>query len=726
MLKNNHFLYGILLGSIVGISLFCVESFFIILSGSRIPLSYLSLTFVIDTLSGSVLGFAAGILTLIVMPWIRAEKEQRRFDLLVSHLLFLLAFSLGFFFLHGRILAGSKFYEFKGLFSTLCLAVLCLLLSFCFYHLIPKIRDRFFKLYPSCLSEILFLESLALGYLWLNEHKLVGSQRTTLLIMDGLLILSLGIGYLLLSFLFSRFSSRRNSVLERSSLTFSLIVLMVGLAGLSLFWSSSYFPLDSYSSPELQVNEGKEENEDRFNIVLISVDTLRASNLSCYGYSLDTSPHIDRFAEDALIFTNTVSSSSWTLPAHASLFTGLIPYHHGAHYAEQGAPKEEGEPLHELDMAGVRSLPSKHITLAEALNRGGYNNAAFVSNFAALAKSLGVAQGFDLYIDRERTWVTFWPFYHRILRTLLKDFGFLQDFVNRTIKPFRSAEEISSEAIRWLRESRKEPFFLFLNYMEPHTPYLPYPPYHQRFMKERVISMRDPFWDVMSDHRPLKERERDYLMAQYDGEIAYADLHIGRLLDHLKSIDLYDESMIILLSDHGELFGEHDLLRHTSLYEEVLKIPLIVKYPFSEKRGKEKERVGIVDVMPEILSRLKLTLPDFLDGAPFEGRNVNPMAELYVNPYYYKEFGERFGDIQRAKYQGPFKLIASSSQRHELYHLEEDPREMKNLAGTFPDLQDQILRQIKEGLTGEKPWEDQPEVLDEETREKLKSLGYLD
>ncbi len=726
MLKKSIIFRGILLGLTLGVSLFSVESFFIILSGSRVPLSYLFLAFVIDTLGGFALGCVAGILTLIAVTLIRAEEERRCFDLFISLLLLLLAFSLGFFFLHGRILAGSKFYEFKGLLSTLCLAVLCLVLSFCFYYLIPKIRNRFFAQYPSLLSEILLLESLALGYLWLNEHKLAGSQRSTLLLMNGLLVLSLGIWYLLLSFLFSRFASRRNNALERSTSTFSWIVLLVGLAALSFFWSFSYFPLGSSEDLEFPLNEMEEQSVDRFNVILISVDTLRASNLSCYGYSLDTSPYIDRFAQDALIFTNAVSSSSWTLPAHASLFTGLIPYHHGAHYKEHRTPKEDGEPLHELDMVGVQPLSSKHITLAESLKEAGYNNVAFVSNFAALAKSLGVAQGFDHYIDRERTWVTFWPFYHRILRTLLKDFGFLQDFINRTIKPFRSAEEITNEAIHWLKEGRKEPFFLFLNYMEPHTPYLPHPPYHKRFMKERVVSMRDPFWDVMSNHRPLKEKERNYLLAQYDGEIAYADLNIGRLFNFLKSIDLYDESMIILLSDHGELFGEHNLLRHTSLYEEVLKIPLLVKYPFSEKRGKERERVAIVDVMPEILSRLRLNPPDFLDGAPFEERSVNPLAELYVNPYYYKEFGERFGDIQRAKYQGPFKLIASSSQRHELYHLEEDSREMENLADIYPNLQDQILKQIEEDLTGGKPREDQAEPLDEETRKKLKSLGYLD
>jgi arylsulfatase A-like enzyme len=262
--------------------------------------------------------------------------------------------------------------------------------------------------------------------------------------------------------------------------------------------------------------------------------------------------------------------------------------------------------------------------------------------------------------------------------------------------------------------------------MEPHTPYLPYPPFHDRFMKRRIFSMKDPFWEVMSAQRPLKEEEKDYLLAQYDGEIAYADLHIGRLLDFLKSSDLYDRSMIILLSDHGELFGEHNLLRHTSLYEEVLKIPLIVKYPFSERAGIDREGISIIDVMPEILSRIGRTLPEAMDGSPFAERDVHPLAELYVNPYYYKEFGERFGNILRAKYWNPYKLIVSSSQHHELYHLEQDPQETKNLTNLLPDVQDQIQRQIEQILKEKPYWENQPETIDEEAREKLKSLGYLD
>ena len=115
-----------------------------------------------------------------------------------------------------------------------------------------------------------------------------------------------------------------------------------------------------------------------------------------------------------------------------------------------------------------------------------------------------------------------------------------------------------------------------------------------------------------------------------------------------------------------------------------------------------------------------------LDGAPFEKRNINPLAELYVNPYYHKEFGERFGDILRAKYQGPFKLIVSSSQDHELYNLEEDSQELKNVADAFPDIQDQILKQIEKALRGEQIFEDHYDAIDDETRKKLKSLGYLD
>ncbi|MEW5806025.1 MAG: sulfatase-like hydrolase/transferase [Acidobacteriota bacterium] len=726
MNKRSMIFSGLFLGLIMGVSLFIVESFFVMISGKRIPASYLSLTLLFDAGGGLISGLLAGCFSLIASTLFYMREEERGFDLLQASILFFLIFFFGFFFLHGRILMGTRFYESKGLLATLLLTILCLVLSLSFYFFCPLIRKRLFPVYPTGLLEMIFSGIIASGYLWLNEYKLAGARGTYRFSISMALLIVLSIVYLLANFVISRIMRRREIPLDRSALRFSRNAITLLLIGLSLLWFCTHIDAISCSSHEQEWKIGSGAGNSPINVIVVSIDTLRASNLSCYGYSRKTTPWIDQFAEDALLFTNAVSSSSWTLPAHASLFTGLIPYRHGAHYADRPPAAGEHYPLDDLDMTGVFPLPADATTVAEILKKHDYTNVAFVSNFAALSASLGMDQGFDIYMNRERTWVSFKPFFHRILATSLGDYGTIPDFISRTTKPFLSAKVISDEVIRWLERRRKEPFFLFLNYMEPHRPYLPYSPFNRKFLQEKIFSMKDPFWEVMGNHRALSEREKRYLLSQYDGEIAYADHHIGRLFQTLREMGLYEASLIVVLSDHGEMFGEHNLLDHTnSLYEEVLRIPLIVKYPFSKKTGILHSRVGIVDVMPEILSVLGKEIPRDLDGAPFETGNRNPLAELYINRYYFREFGERFGSILRAKYDQHFKLIISSSGRHELYQLIEDPLESKNLVYEYPDVKDRLLQQVEHYLMDKKPVMSH-EWVDQETRDKLRSLGYLD
>lgn len=417
-------------------------------------------------------------------------------------------------------------------------------------------------------------------------------------------------------------------------------------------------------------------------VVLISLDTTRADRLGCYGASRKTSPNLDRLASEAIVYTRGVSTSSWTLPAHASLFTGKLTTSHGAHY----------DPAGPLDLAGVieapaewrayraRPLPESERTLAEILRDAGYATAGFVAG-PWLKRPFGLAQGFE-------TW---------------DDSGI--ETANG-----RLAASVTDAALAWVDAAGGRPRFLFVNYFDPHGPYLAPEPFGHAFL---------PAGAPLAEGVP----EGEELRARYDAEILFMDHHLGRLLDDLRRRGLYDPALIVVTADHGELLGEHGRIGHgQSLTEPELRIPLLVKRPRGEAApGRSDVPIQLIDVLPLILDRLGLETPPGVQGGvpPSVGHPI--VAEVYPLP-------ELSPDGHwRAVYEGPRKLLWNSLGRHAVFDLARDPAESHNLVEAERAAFERTAALLGRYLDSlPRPGDAGPaRALDAQTRESLRSLGYV-
>jgi arylsulfatase A-like enzyme len=432
------------------------------------------------------------------------------------------------------------------------------------------------------------------------------------------------------------------------------------------------------------------------NIVLITADALRADHLSCYGYGRKTSPNIDQFARESVLFENAVSPASWTLPALASLFTSLYPSFHGTNVWD------------------ARLLSSKS-TLPNILNKNGYLTAACVDNIF-LYPSYGLSEGFDFYKYRNA-----------------------------------GVEEQVQTVTKWLDSMKDQKFFLWVHFLSPHAPYLAPLPFSSAFGKpvhpnlDASISMLTL---IEQSGRRLSPSDRAYFISQYDGKMLYLDDIIKRLFDHLKQLDLYQDTLVIFLSDHGEQFQEHGHLQHgNSLYEEEIHVPLIIKLP-SDWRQSGIRIPGVmssIDVFPTILDLINVLPPDSIQGKslipllrqmPFRDNTV--ISELHVAG----KIAIRKGRYKYI-YADP-KIIAETRKDprflksqvkpfEELYDLETNPAETRNLSGARPDLLDfyrshrdkfmDFALRFRQRKFGEK--ESNRFVLDAKSREQLRALGYL-
>jgi len=504
-------------------------------------------------------------------------------------------------------------------------------------------------------------------------------------------------------------------------------------------WHPVHFGLDAYSGTEIELCVTAQSSSEvsviladghvttpkpsgmkseRPNLLLITLDTTRADHLGSSGYERDTSPSLDLLASEGEQYLNAVTNSSWTLPSHASLFTGKHPREHGARSHILGT--------HSL-MWNFFGLPPGELTLAERLLLLGYRTGAVVAGTMVSAE-FGFSQGFDYY-DQPRNSLT-------ASSLEAKVFG------------DRSGEEVTDLALEWLDDSRR-PFFLFLNYFDPHWPFTPPDALAGIWSDGDAAEISnddyDLIWrDVMTDKRDLSESERQAMVALYDAEILAMDRAIGRLLDALKASDDYDQTMIVVVSDHGESFGEHRTVDHgVSLYEEQLRAALIVKYPKMDGRyppgQRFDHRVDLLDTHATILRELGLAtgpdgpvdVPPELQarGIPAHGlhrKRLVHFAELNRNPWASGTYGKRFDRDLEAVYRGRFKLIRSDRGVVELYDLEIDPQERNDLATT----EIEIVRELEDELDawGEaSPWQysaGNPVPLSPELSDQLRALGY--
>jgi arylsulfatase A-like enzyme len=310
------------------------------------------------------------------------------------------------------------------------------------------------------------------------------------------------------------------------------------------------------------------------NVILLVMDTVRAENLDLYGYARPTSPALDGVAARGTTFDRALSTSSWTLPSHASMFTGRFP--------------------HELSADWRTPLDGRHRTLAEVLRQSGYLTAGFVGNLLYTPAETGLARGFSHYEDYPVSApVAIWSSW--LTRSLIQPLRHATSEDDRFVR--KDAAEVNEEFLGWLDAvPREKPFFAFLNYFDAHSPYIPPAPFDTMF----GAGGAQPDGLV---RRQWSKQEIQRSMDAYDGALAHIDHEVGRLLVQLNERQLLDRTLIIVTSDHGEQFGEHGLFDHAnSLYRQTLQVPLVVSLPGRIPSGRRVSApVTLADLAATIL-----------------------------------------------------------------------------------------------------------------------------
>ncbi|HVH18959.1 MAG TPA: sulfatase [Myxococcota bacterium] len=430
------------------------------------------------------------------------------------------------------------------------------------------------------------------------------------------------------------------------------------------------------------------------NILLVTLDTTRPDRLGVYGAANPT-PTLERFAQDAVVYERAYASSSWTLPSHASLFTGLLPIQHGAQTAADGNTRALGYT--------VRPLGERFETLAERLHAAGYRTAAFVGG-PALRRDLGLAQGFEQYGDSLHG---------------LEVFG------------GRRAAAVVDDAIAALQGFESSPWFLFVNLFDPHAPYDPPAPYNRGLEKVDELRLNQTRIDRLVAGRPVAPEPWEVeanaaLLARYDAEIAYVDAELARLLAAAAAVSGGARTLVAITSDHGESFGEHDYFSHGAhLYEDNVRVPLLVRWPDGRAAGtRVAAPVPNHALFAEILSAAGLPVPA---SAPRLDGSAPIFTEVGASDANVRMFGDFFDRSLRALYAFPLKLIESSRGRLELYDLEADPGEQRDLAAGDAKRAAALRAEVARRAATLPPlYEDAARAeMSEETERALRALGYL-
>ena len=425
------------------------------------------------------------------------------------------------------------------------------------------------------------------------------------------------------------------------------------------------------------------------NILLVTLDTLRADRPGFMGNSLGLTPNLDALARESVVFENAVTTMATTFPAHASMFTGLVPSHHGVRWNGDTLAKEQ-------------------VTLAELLRDHGYETAAFVALKAMLTQG-GLQQGFSSVSDRSS---------------------------NRSHWDLRSGDEVTALARTWLRGDRKAPWFLWVHYYGVHSPYRVTP-----YAAARLEGY-DGLLAAGADPRMLREQRAEItaspehlqaLRTLYDGEVVEVDAQVGSLLRALHESGAYPNTVVAIASDHGQSLGEGQLIGHGGHVSEVVaRVPLLIRTPGRAHGSRVATRVSVVDLAPTLLE-----LAGVSDLPPVQGRSLVPALEGEMLPAVtYVVESKRVTERGRsdptsspaiAVYLANHKLVRRGGKL-ELYDVVQDPAERSPLA------QDANARALEKGLDRIAAYErsdpaivgTRTDELAPETIEGLRSLGYLE
>jgi arylsulfatase A-like enzyme len=434
-------------------------------------------------------------------------------------------------------------------------------------------------------------------------------------------------------------------------------------------------------------------DDSRPNIVLIVLDTTRRDRLSLYGYGRPTTPNLERLASESTVWEQAYSTSTWTSPSHASLFTGLYPAAHGVTQSawEMGA---------ELD------------TLAERLGASGYRTVGIVGN-PMVGRRFGFDQGFDEYHE---TW---------------------RDRRGED-RPHAALDHLE----RAFRAKRGRPLFVFVNLIEPHSPYTSGADHRDAFVRHSELELFNNQWSSFYlGEKTFNERELEHLSDVYDVGLRHVDGVVGAMVDMLRSGGVLDETVVVVTADHGENLGEHEHLDHVfSLYEPTVRIPLLARHPGSFEAGQRVNApVQLTDVYATLAGLAEIDGGAHV-GYDLRGAALPPERPILLSYDYPKQALRAMGekaeepvlDLHRRRLwalrEGDLKVIVDDAGVVELYDLAEDPGELRDLAADDVEraakLRERVLALVAEHSVARDVSEPGTE-LDASTEDELRKLGYL-
>ncbi len=458
-------------------------------------------------------------------------------------------------------------------------------------------------------------------------------------------------------------------------------------------------------------------------VLLVTLDTVRADRLRVYGNARIRTPALDRLCEEGSVFENAFTAIPSTLPSHCTLMTGTYPSRHGVHDN------------------GVYFLENSAQTLAEVLKLYGFATAAFVASFV-LDRRFGLSQGFDVYDDAmEEALVQGDPDRIRQDPKLSEE---QKKWFARTAGRFqRRASSVTARAVEWVEELDGRPFFLWVHYFDAHQPYQPPPPWDRAYdpgYEGELDGDMNTFFKVAAKNRwtprTLPAAEKDHMVALYDGEISTVDESLGTLLDALRKKGRWSSTLVVVVADHGEGFGEHEQIweHNWEIFDETMRVPLIVRDPEEPSVRRVTELARTLDVAPTILDWLELTVP-----ASCEGCSLLPAMEGRSSPRIEDALLEARRKVQvHSDGQTPLlglrtathKLILTLDLderviRRQLFDLDQDRGESRPPDSDSSEQLETRLREIERASSGDRSALPVRSLEDIDI-EGLESIGYIE
>lgn len=579
------------------------------------------------------------------------------------------------------------------------ISLLLLLILYKFFHRYAHSKRRFFNIY---ISIAVLLDIFVISWLYLSAYFDL-SQNLLRLLLLNLLVFA---GLILLTNLFY--------ITLKPKLSIKRLAILIALL---IFGSVAFFFIGTlYLKPaSIPTKEVGLQKENLPNILLITVDTLRADHLSCYGFRKIETPNIDDLAKNGILFEKTISQSPWTTPSLASILTSLHPAVHKA-----------GEVIWKEEQKMFRKIGESIPMLPEILQANGYFTQAILSN-PHLTKSQGFAKGFDGFHNFDETFYEAEELFYLRLTANIKS-----EILNRW---YTAGDIITDEAINWLKDNYKTSFFLWIHYTDPHIPYHPPAKYREnisykgKFRNRRLLD----FGRIKEGYYDISPNDREYIENLYNGEIKFTDDQLGRLINKLKELAIFNKTLIILTSDHGEEFWEHLEFEHGhTLYNEQLHVPLIIHFGgfSSSKKNVITQQVRLIDIFPSILEMLKIDYPNITQGESLIPLILNKAQESRIafSEYLYREKERKSITTDEFKY-----IYFPDLKREELYDLQQDPAELTNLVTKRREKTIQFQKQIKTIIDNNqklanillKAEQAKPIEMNEQLKKQLKALGYI-